>query len=105
VNMQERALNILTGALTGMVGSVITKEALSTAAEKMRDLMIEDSKKFAGVVDSTGKVLSNVSGPSDGVRGDGVKVGGTRVDLDLLCGADNARCTFAKTPDGSIDYN
>jgi len=103
VNMQERALNILTGALTGMVGSVITKEALSTAAEKMRDLMIEDSKKFAGVVDSTGKVLSNVSGPSDGVRGDGVKVGGTRVDLDLLCGPSNERCTFAKTPDGSID--
>ncbi len=103
VNMQERALNILTGALTGMVGSVITKEALSTAAEKMRDLMVEDSKKFAGVVDSTGKVLSNVSGPSEGVRGDGTKVGGTRVDLDLLCGPSNERCTFAKTPDGSID--
>jgi hypothetical protein len=105
VNMQERALNIMTGALTGMVGSVITKEALSTAAEKMRDLMIEDSKKFAGVVDSTGKVLSNVSGPSEGVRGDGTKVGGTRVDLDLLCGSDNARCTFSKNPDGSIDVS
>jgi filamentous hemagglutinin len=103
VNMQERALNILTGALTGMVGSVITKEALSTAAEKMRDLMVEDSKKFAGVVDSTGKVLSNVSGPSDGVRGDGVKVGGTRVDLDVLCGVDNSRCAFSKNSDGSID--
>jgi filamentous hemagglutinin len=86
-----------------MVGSVITKEALSTAAEKMRDLMVEDSRKFAGVVDSTGKVLSNVSGPSEGVRGDGVKVGGTRVDLDLLCGVDNARCTFPKNPDGSLN--
>jgi filamentous hemagglutinin len=103
INMQERALSILTGALTGMVGSVITKEALSTAAEKMRDLMIEDSKKFAGVVDSTGKVLSNVSGPSEGIRGDGVKVGGTRVDLDVLCGADNSRCVFSKNSDGSID--
>ncbi|PIT74199.1 hemagglutinin repeat-containing protein [Limnohabitans sp. G3-2] len=103
VNMQERALNILTGALTGMVGSVITKEALSTAAEKMRDLMIEDSKKFAGVVDSTGKVLSNVSGPSEGVRGDGVKVGGTRLDLDVLCGPDSSRCTFVKNQDGTID--
>ena len=103
VNMQERALNILTGALTGMAGSVITKEALSTAAEKMRDLMIEDSKKFAGVVDSTGKVLTNVSGPSEGVRNDGIKVGGTRVDLDVLCGADNARCTFSKNPDGSLN--
>jgi filamentous hemagglutinin len=104
VNMQERALNILVAGLTGMAGSVVTKEALSTAAEKMRDLMIEDSKKFAGVVDTTGKVLSNVSGPSEGVRGDGVKAGGTRVDLDLLCGADNARCTFEKNSDGTIDY-
>ena len=103
VNTQERALNILTGALTGMVGSVITKEALSLTAEKMRDFMVEDSKKFAGVVDSTGKVLSNVSGPSDGVRGDRVKVGGTRNDLDLLCGPSNERCTFAKTSDGLID--
>ena len=103
VNMQERALNILVSAFTGMAGATVTKEALSTAAEKMRDLMIEDSKKSAGVVDSTGKVLSNVSGPSDGVRGDGYKIGGTRVDLDLLCGPDNARCTFTKNADGSID--
>lgn len=105
VNMQERALNILVSGLTGMAGATVTKEALSTAAEKMRDLMIEDSstKKFAGVVDSTGKVLNNVSGLSDGVRGDGYKIGGTRVDLDLLCGPDNARCTFEKLPDGSID--
>lgn len=98
VNMQERALNILVSGLTGMAGAVITKEALSSAAEKMRDLMIEDSKKFSGVVDSTGKVLSNVSGPSEGVRSDGTKVGGTRVDLDLLCGADNSRCTFRIGP-------
>ena len=103
VNMQERALNILVSAFTGMAGATVTKEALSTAAEKMRDLMIEDSKKSAGVVDSTGKVLSNVSGPSDGVRGDRYKIGGTRVDLDLLCGPDNARCTFTKNADGSID--
>ena len=103
VNMQERALNILVSAFTGMTGSVISKEALSTAAEKMRDLMIEDSRTSKGVVDSTGKVLSNVSGPSDGVKGDGYKIGGTRVDLDLLCGADNARCTFKKNPDGTID--
>jgi filamentous hemagglutinin len=52
------------------------------------------------VVDSTGKVLSNVSGPSDGVRGDGVKVGGTRNDLDLLCGSSNERC--AKNDNGSL---
>jgi filamentous hemagglutinin len=55
------------------------------------------------VVDSTGKKLSNVSGASEGMNGDGVKLGGTRVDLDLLCGPSNERCTFEKKPDGSID--
>jgi filamentous hemagglutinin len=107
VNMQERALNILVSGLTGMAGSVVTKEALSTAAEKMRDLMIEDSKKFPGVVDSTGKVLSNVSGPSEGVRGDGTKVGGTRVDLDILCGASNERCKTVTDQNGAkvLDLN
>jgi filamentous hemagglutinin len=65
--MQERTLNMLVAALTGMAGSGVTKEALSTAADKMRDLMIENSKKFAGVVDSTGKVLTNMGVPSDGI--------------------------------------
>jgi filamentous hemagglutinin len=104
VNMQERALNILVSAFTGMTGSVITKEALSTAAEKMRDLMIEDSKSFAGVVDKDGKPLfSNVSGGSAGVNNDGLKIAGTRADLYALCGADGGRCRFATLPDGSID--
>ncbi len=103
VNMQERALNILVGALTGMGGTMITKEALSTAAEKMRDLMIEDSRTFAGVVDSTGQSLDNISSDSVGVRGDGIKLGGTRVDLDGLCGPSNERC--AKNSDGSLALN
>lgn len=91
--MQERALNILVGALTGQAGSAVTKEALSTAAEKMRDLMIEDSEKFAGVVDVNGKSLfSNISGDSAGVNGDGKKIAGTRAELDLLCGPANERC-------------
>jgi filamentous hemagglutinin len=96
VNMQERALNILVGALTGQAGSVVTKEALSTAAEQMRDLMIEDSKRFEGVIDAYGNTLDNISGQSAGVRGDGYRIGGTRVDLDLLCGADNSRCAVQK---------
>jgi filamentous hemagglutinin len=104
VNMQERALNILVGALTGFGGTMLSKEAFSMAGEKMRVLMIEDSQKFAGVVDSTGKPLfSNISGDSSGVNGDGHKIGGTRADLDLLCGVDGARCFFEKSPDGSID--
>ena len=102
LNMQERALNVMVGAVTGFGGVILLKEALSTGAEQMRQLMIEDSMKFKGVTDGK-TVLSNVSGVSDGVRGDGVKVGGTRVDLDLLCGPVNERCE--KNTDGSLMVN
>jgi filamentous hemagglutinin len=70
LNMQERALNVMVGAVTGFGGVVLLKEALSTGADHMRQLMIEDSMKFKGVTDGK-TVLSNVSGVSDGVRGDG----------------------------------
>jgi len=100
--MQERALNVMVGAVTGFGGVILLKEALSTGAEQMRQLMIEDSMKFKGVTDGK-TVLSNVSGVSDGVRGDGVKVGGTRVDLDLLCGPVNERCD--RNPDQSLKLN
>jgi filamentous hemagglutinin len=105
VKTEERVLNILVGAVTGLGGTAITKESLKAAAEEMRSAMIADSstKKFPGVVDSTGKALSNASGTSEGINGDDVKLGGTRVDLDKLCGPSNERCTFEKKPDGSVD--
>jgi filamentous hemagglutinin len=104
LNMQERALNVMVGAVTGFGGVILLKEALSTGAEQMRQLMIEDSMKFKGVTDGK-TVLSNVSGVSDGVRGDGVKVGGTRVDLDLLCGPVNERCRTNNDGSLMIDEN
>jgi len=107
VNMQEHVMNVLVGAVTGFGTGALTKESLSAAADQMRQLMIEDSTKFAGVVDSTGKVTNNLTGPSEGVRGDALKIGGTRVDLDLLCGAGNERCAVQKNPDGTkvLDEN
>jgi filamentous hemagglutinin len=107
LTLQERVLNILIGAVSGQGGSALTKESLSAAAEKMRNLMIEDSTTSRGVVDSTGFELSNLSGESVGLRGDGRKIGGTRVDLDLLCGTDNSRCKTATNPDGTqkLDEN
>ncbi len=98
---QERVMNVLIGAVAGVGGEAVTKEALSAAADEMRQIMIEDSRKFAGVTDKDGKTLSNVSGPSEGVRGDGVKIGGTRVDLDLLCGVDNSRCEIKRNQDSA----
>ncbi len=91
LKLQERVMNVLIGAVTGVGTAAVTKEALSTTADEMRKLMIQDSAKFAGVTDGT-TTYDNLSAESAGVRGDGYKVGGTRWDLDGLCGADNARC-------------
>ena len=102
LNNEERVMNMLIGAVTGMGGSIAIKESLSLAAEKMRDYTIEDSKRFAGVTDGKTE-LNNKSGESDGLRGDSTKTGGTRVDLDILCGADNKRC--ATNSDGSLKLN
>lgn len=99
--LQERVLNILIGAVTGVAGAALTQETLSAAANQMRQIMVEDSRKFAGAVDESGTVLNNISGISEGIDGDGVKLGGTRVDLDALCGAANARCR--KNSDGTLE--
>jgi filamentous hemagglutinin len=99
LNRQERVMSILIGAVAGMGSAAVAKETLSVAAEEMRKLMIVDSIKFAGVTDGK-TILNNDSGSSAGLHGDGKKLGGTRIDLDLLCGADNKRCKT--NPDGSL---
>lgn len=106
LKLQERVMNILIGAVTGAGAAAVTKEGLSAAADEMRTLMIKDSAKFAGVTDGT-TTYDNLSGESVGVRGDGKKVGGTRWDLDLLCGPDNSRCKVLRDTDGlpSLDAN
>ncbi|OZI39063.1 hypothetical protein CEG14_05905 [Bordetella genomosp. 1] len=100
LKLQERALNVLIGAVTGSGASAVTKESLSAAASEMRRLMIEDSKKFAGITDGSNVPLSNISGVSEGVDGDGKKLGGTRIDLDIVCGVENERCVA--NSDGSL---
>jgi filamentous hemagglutinin len=104
VLLEEKVLNILVGAVTGFGETMVTKESLKVAAEQMREAMIEDSTTFKGVVDSKGNVLNNnKAGLSEGINGDGVKLGGTRVDLDKLCGVSNERCI--KNTDGSLALN
>ncbi|MDH0074928.1 hemagglutinin repeat-containing protein [Stenotrophomonas maltophilia] len=114
---QEKMLNILIGAVTGSAGSAVGKEALASAADWMRAEMIKNSQVFAGVVDPANPViirdpdpnnptvkdptvLDNIGGISVGVDGDGYKLGGTRVDLDKLCGSTNERCVT--NPDNSL---
>ena len=102
INLQERVMNVLIGAIGGMGTSALTKETLSAAADEMRQLMIADSAKFAGIVDGD-KVYTNLTGESEGVRQDGQKLGGTRWDLDKVCGKNNERCVT--NSDGSLKLN
>jgi filamentous hemagglutinin len=90
--LQERVINVLIGAVTGSAGVAATNEAFSAAADGMRQTSIENSMRFKGIIDNAGNVISNVSGESEGLKGDWIKLGGTRVDLDALCGTDNSRC-------------
>ena len=68
------------GGTSGAVGAV-TKESLSWAADQMRQAMIEDSMKFPGICVGTTDCISNMSGESVGVNGDGKKVAGGRIIL------------------------
>lgn len=82
------AMNIVIGAAGGgTIGaaSSATKESLSWAADQMRQAMIEDSKKFPGICVSKDDCISNISGKSIGVNGDGVKVAGGRIILADWC--------------------
>tara|TARA_R110001583_G_scaffold130834_1_gene282553 strand:+ start:49824 stop:55391 length:5568 start_codon:yes stop_codon:yes gene_type:complete len=100
---EERVMNVLIGAVTGTGGAALTKEGLSLAAEKMRQITIESSKKFAGITDGITELSNLLEEKSDGVRGDGIATGGTRVDLDKLCGKTNERCTT--NDDGNLQLN
>ncbi|WP_296592158.1 hemagglutinin repeat-containing protein [Methylophaga sp.] len=108
LRIEEQVMNVLIGGVTGLGGTALTKEALSAAAEEMRRITIENSQKFVGAVDAYGNKLNNLlDGKSEGVRGDGIGAGGTRVDLDLLCGTMNERCAIQKNPDDTpiLDQN
>src|SRR5690606_6766852 len=100
--IEEQVMNVLIGAVTGFGGTALTKEALSAAAEEMRRITIESSQKFVGAVDAYGNTLDNLlDGKSEGIRGDGTGTGGTRVDLDLLCGTMNERCARQRDENGN----
>lgn len=81
-------MNIIIGAAgTGTVGAVssITKESLSWAANQMRQVMIEDSKKFPGICVTDTDCISNISGKSTGVNEDNIKIAGGRIVLADWC--------------------
>lgn len=82
------AMNIIIAAIGGgETGAALgtTKEGLSWAADQMRQAMIADSWKAKPFCDANGTCISNISGHSQGVYGDGIKLGGGRIDPDELC--------------------
>ncbi|RQG99868.1 hemagglutinin repeat-containing protein, partial [Paraburkholderia dinghuensis] len=103
LNTQSRILNVLIGVVSGQVTAAAAQGVLSEAADLMRQASIQNSSLFPGVVDSKGNVLSNLSGESVGVGGDGIKLGGTRSSLDSICGDDNSGCVH--NADGSLVLN
>lgn len=100
LRIEEQVMNVLVGAVGGMGGTAITKEGLSAAAEKLREITIANSTLFRGITDGV-TILNNTSGKSEGVRNDAIKGGGTRVDLDNICGTDNTRCVTKTDENGN----
>lgn len=91
---QKRLLQTLVGILAGLPEPAITQGSLQLAATKMRKESLDNSRQSPGVVytDENGnsQVISNVS--YDSGYFDGVKLGGTRLSTDVICGEDNTRC-------------
>ncbi len=84
------------GAATGFATA-----AAAWAADAMRQDQIESSKQFKGIYDSNQlgdeTLVSNASGPSAGINGDGHKIAGTRVSFDDLM----KYGTMSERPDGA----
>lgn len=89
---QRRFLQTLVGVVAGSPDAAITQGTLVLAATKMREETAKNSLIFPGIKQegSDTTLLSNVSAESG--AWDGLKLGGVRVGLDIICGSDNGRC-------------
>lgn len=104
LHTQERLLNVIVGAVSGSTPLAIVHAAISQAADDMRQYTITDSKKFRGVTD--GKTsLDNQNGVSAGIRNDGFKAAGVRVELDVVCGKNNERCVPKRDVHGEVVFD
>lgn len=102
---QRRFLQTLVGVVAGSPEAAITQGTLALTATKLREETAKNSLLFPGVVDTEGNSLSNVSAQSTAF--DGLKLGGVRVGLDIVCGSDNSRCQPLKDANGNdvVDEN
>ncbi len=103
LRLETHVLNVLIGAVTGFGGTALAHESLAAASEELRKITIENSRLFDGIADGD-FVLTNLSGESVGGKWDlePTKTGGTRLDLDGICGADNKRCMTRDDGNGNL---
>ncbi len=94
INREERVANVLIGMVTGLTGPALTKGVLSEVGDLMTRESWRNSMLSPEIVDVNGQPLSNISVG---------RLGGTRTDLDKICGTDNNRCM--KNQDGSLATN
>ena len=89
---QRRLLETVVNILAADPTAAITQGTLQLAATKLREESLANSRKSPGIVinKETGEVMNNVS--YDSGYFDGVKLGGVRLHLDIICGSDNGRC-------------
>nr|WP_318381189.1 hemagglutinin repeat-containing protein [uncultured Enterobacter sp.] len=98
---QRRFLQTLVGVVAGSPDAAVTQGTLALAATKMREETAKNSLIFSGIkqAGSEETLLSNVSAQSSAF--DGLKLGGVRVGLDIICGADNGRCNTQLDANGN----
>ncbi|OOF35621.1 hypothetical protein BKK48_09175 [Rodentibacter heidelbergensis] len=98
---QKRLLETVVGIVAGSPDVAITQGTLQLAATKMREETLKNSRLFKGIKDAkTGQVLRNDS--YDSGYFDGVKLGGVRIDVDVICNSGMGSCS--QNSDGSINF-
>jgi filamentous hemagglutinin len=107
-SLERLAAQTVTGCATAEIaggdcasgaGWALGTGAMSWTGHYLRQQMINDSMRFPGIVGTSDRYeLSNQSGQSVGVDGDGFKLAGGRVDVGRICG--EGRCLM----DGDNNY-
>ncbi|MFC0322199.1 hemagglutinin repeat-containing protein [Gallibacterium melopsittaci] len=99
---QKRLLETVVGLVSGSPDLAITQGTLQLAATKMREETLANSRKFKGIIDAkTGQILRNDS--YDSGYFDGIKLGGVRIDLNIICNSGMGTCT--QNSDGSVTFD
>ena len=108
-NVERLAAETLAGCASGeLTGSGCSSGATNAAimsglawtSDLMRQDQIANSELAPRICDAQGNCIGNNTGRSEGVNGDGIKVGGGRINMKEVCTLAPILCK----PDGSITF-